>query len=130
MVVGQAGAPTLNILSPMDGSTDPSLRVNEDRNVGVGTSTPGAKFMVKGTGTNPTLNIVTSTGTVPALRVNDDENVGLGTGSPATKLHVADGDVYLDNHQNGVILTSPSGNCFRVTIADNGTLTTTSITCP
>ena len=114
----------------MDMSTSPSLRVNEDRNVGIGTSTPGAKLMVKGTGTNPTLNIVTSTGTAPALRVNDNENVGLGTSSPMTKLHVAAGDVYLDDSTTGIILTSPAGNCYRVTVADDGTLTSTSITCP
>ncbi len=43
---------------------------------------------------------------------------------------VEDGDVYLENACNGIILTSPSGNCFRVTVNDNGELTTVAITCP
>ncbi len=130
MVVGQAGAPVINVLGPNDAGTNPSLRVNEDGNVGVGISTPGAKFMIKGTGTNPTLNIVTSTGTAPALRVNDNEHVGIGTAAPLTKFHVSSGDVYLDNSMNGVILTAPNGDCFKVTVANGGALTSTAMTCP
>lgn len=65
---------------------------NNTDNVGIGTSTPGAKFMVKGTSTNPTLNIVTSTGTVPSLRVNDNGRVGIGTATPNEELEV-NGDV-------------------------------------
>ena len=93
-------------------------------------STPGAKLMVKGTGTNPTLNVVTSTGTVPALRVNDNERVGLGTSMPATKLHIKDGDVYLDNPNNGVVLTSPNGSCFIISVDDSGNISASMTTCP
>ena len=88
MVVGEAGAPTVNVLSPSDDPMAPSLRINEDSNVGLGVSNPGAKFMVKGTGTNPTLNVVTSTATIPSLRVNDNGRVGVGTDMPGARLMV------------------------------------------
>ncbi len=43
---------------------------------------------------------------------------------------VEDGDVYLPNSCNGVILTSPSGNCYRVIVGDNGQLITQAVACP
>lgn len=74
------------------------LLVRNDGNVGVGTSMPGAKFMVKGTGTNPTLNVVTSTGTIPALRVNDNGRIGVGTDAPGALVsHSTDQQVSLKN---------------------------------
>jgi Cu/Zn superoxide dismutase len=130
MVKGEAGSPTLNIVSPTDGMTTPSIRVTEDGKVGVGTSTPGAKLMVKGATGIPTMNVITSTGTVPALRVNDDGKVGVGTATPKSKLEVSDGDVYLSNHMNGVILKSMDGTCYRITVANDGTLVSTSMVCP
>jgi hypothetical protein len=46
------------------------------------------------------------------------------------EIWVEDGDIYLENACNGIILTSPNGGCYRVTINDNGELTTVAITCP
>ena len=86
--------------------------------------------MVKGTGTNPTLNIVPSTSATPSLRVNDNSNVGLGTATPESKLTLESGDVYLKDAANGIILTNPVGDCYRVTVGMTGNLITTSITCP
>lgn len=40
------------------------------------------------------------------------------------------GDVYIHEAENGVILKSPSGNCFRVRVEDDGTLRSVPITCP
>lgn len=42
----------------------------------------------------------------------------------------SDGDVYLPNSNRGVILTSPSGNCWRLTVDNSGNPIFTSITCP
>ena len=57
-------------------------------------------------------------------------NVGIGTTSPATKLEVANGDVYVSDPTKGIILKSPNGTCFRVTIDDSGNFVKTQITCP
>ena len=64
------------------------------------------------------------------LYLDELGNVGIGTGSPSSKLEIANGDVYLPNSSNGIILTSPDGQCWRVTIDNSGNLQTTSITCP
>ena len=59
-------------------------------------------------------------------------NVGIGTTTPRTKMHVANGDVYVEEATglNGVILKSPNGNCWRITINNAGALVTTNIACP
>ena len=57
-------------------------------------------------------------------------NVGFGTSSPGAKLQVTGGDVYVNTVGNGLILRSPNGSCFRLTVTDAGALTTASVTCP
>jgi len=44
--------------------------------------------------------------------------------------NVRNGDVYLNDACYGVIMTSPSGNCFRAKVADNGMLFTEPVDCP
>ncbi len=67
---------------------------------------------------------------VEYMRIDSDGEVGVGTADPRSKLHISSGDVYIDNSANGVILTSPNGSCFRVTVDNAGSLSATSITCP
>jgi hypothetical protein len=43
---------------------------------------------------------------------------------------IEDGDVYIEDACNGVILTSPSGLCYRVRVDDNGGLITEAVDCP
>jgi len=64
-------------------------------------------------------------------------NVGIGTASPGALLHVSggdikitSGDIYTDTAANGLILKSPGGTCFRVTITNAGLFSTSSVTCP
>ena len=45
-------------------------------------------------------------------------------------VHAEEGDVYVENLEYGVIIKSPDGSCFRITVADDGTLSTESVTCP
>lgn len=72
----------------------------------------------------------TSTAFRTDFMIRYNGNTGIGTTDPRTKLHVNNGDVYLDNSANGIILTSPNGNCWRVTVDNTGALISTSITCP
>lgn len=72
------------------------------------------------------------------LYLNDAEgwnvlNVGIGvsrTTTPASKLEVANGDIFISDVSGGVIMKSPNGNCWRVTIDNNGDFVKTQITCP
>ena len=132
MVVGQAGGPTMNILNDGNNPASPAFRVNENGRVGIGTTEPGARFMVVGAGMTDetaTLNITNSLGN-SALHVRDNGNIGMGTTSPRTKVEIADGDVYINNASNGIILTSPNGDCYRVTVNASGQLESNMVPCP
>ena len=64
------------------------------------------------------------------MRIAGNGNVGIGTNNPKTKLQVTDGDVYIDNATKGIILKSPDGNCWRVTVDNSGNLVRMSVVCP
>lgn len=67
---------------------------------------------------------------VERMRLTNDGNLGVGTEAPVSRIHVANGDVYIENISNGVIMKSPNGDCWRMTINDDGSMKTTSIPCP
>ena len=54
-------------------------------------------------------------------------NVGIGTTSPASKLEVDGGDIEVDDSASGLILRSPDGTRYRITVANGGTLAVTSV---
>lgn len=56
--------------------------------------------------------------------------VGIGTDSPSAKLHIADGDVFIENAQYGIIMKSLNGKCWRITINDKGEFVKKKINCP
>jgi len=64
-----------------------------------------------------------------------DTNVGIGTTTPASRLHVngsvrvTNGAVYITN-PNTVIITSPNGACWGITVNNAGALSTFSTACP
>jgi hypothetical protein len=57
-------------------------------------------------------------------------NLGLGIPSPKARVHVGNGDIYLQDIGNGVIMKSPDGNCWRITVDNTGALGSTSVGCP
>jgi hypothetical protein len=64
------------------------------------------------------------------MRIDMLGNVGIGTLQPKSRLQVAEGDIYVENPNRGIILKSPNGGCWRVTIDDTGNFLRTSIACP
>jgi hypothetical protein len=62
--------------------------------------------------------------------VGFDGKVGIGTDSPGAKLQVQEGDVYVETIGKGVIISSPDGQCWRITVDNSGNLATSSVTCP
>jgi type II secretory pathway pseudopilin PulG len=59
-------------------------------------------------------------------------NVGIGSSLfvPASRLQISNGDVYTDTTGKGIILRSPNGSCFRLTVDNAGVPTSTTMTCP
>jgi hypothetical protein len=57
-------------------------------------------------------------------------NVGIGTTAPKARLHVRSGKIYVEANGQGVVLKSPNGSCFELTVQDTGALTTTVVSCP
>ena len=76
----------------------------------------------------PAGEVVNTTNSLMYLKNNG--NIGLSTQEPKSKLHISQGDVYIDDATKGIIMKSPNGQCWRVTINNTGGFTSTSITCP
>lgn len=56
--------------------------------------------------------------------------LGIGTTNPKEKLHISNGDIYIEDINQGVIMKSPDGQCWRMTVSNTGESIFTSITCP
>jgi hypothetical protein len=58
------------------------------------------------------------------LRITPEGYMGVGTSNPQAKIHIKDGDLYFEDDNRGMILTSPGGLRFRITVDDSGNLVT------
>jgi hypothetical protein len=65
--------------------------------------------------------------TAERVRITNTGNVGIGTTSPTSKLTVTGGDVEVTDSASGIILKSPDGTRYRVTVSDLGVLSTASL---
>ena len=59
--------------------------------------------------------------------IKNTGNVGIGTTSPGSKLEVQGGDIEVNDSASGLILKSPDGTRYRITVANGGTLTVTAV---
>ncbi|HEY6505833.1 MAG TPA: hypothetical protein VIZ28_17785 [Chitinophagaceae bacterium] len=79
--------------------------------------------------------ISSSVSTIPLI-ITSDNKVGISASNggsdnlPKSRLHVRDGDVYIDQIGAGVIMKSPNGQCWRMTVSNAGSPVFTSIPCP
>ena len=69
-------------------------------------------------------------GGIAGINNGRDTNVGIGNTAPKAKLHITNGKVYLEANGQGVIMKSPNGSCFEVTVSDAGALTIVATACP
>ena len=68
------------------------------------------------------INITSNTSPTTIQPPGNSGNVGIGTTTPTSKLTVDTGDIEVVGDTNGVILESPDGTRYRVTVANGGTL--------
>ncbi len=77
-----------------------------------------------------------SNGSTIPLIITSDNKVGIGNSLggtnnlPKSRLHVQSGDVYIDQIGSGVIMKSPNGQCWRMTVSNAGAAVFTAISCP
>lgn len=64
------------------------------------------------------------------LTIAANGNIGISATEPGAKLQVAAGDVYIQDVNQGVIMKSPDGNCWRMTVSNAGAPVLTKINCP
>jgi hypothetical protein len=64
------------------------------------------------------------------IRVANNGNLGVGTKFPNAKIQVNNGDIFIGTPYNGIIMKSPNGSCYKLTINDNGTIGSTFVNCP
>jgi len=141
---GNSTSSSILILS--DYLNNERLRVRGDGNVGIGTTSPGAALEVVGGGLGAKLVSINTTalevqgganaqdiarfknsgGNVKFV-IDTNGNVGIGTTSPTSKLEVDGGDIEVDDSASGLILRSPDGTRYRITVANGGTLTVTAV---
>jgi hypothetical protein len=116
--------------------------------VGIGVSAPSFKVHIDdplNTGlrvqTNAPGGTVASFGGFGALRIDapglaggrfsvlENGNVGVGTANPVARLQVQGGNVYIGN-PSSLVITSPNGACWFLTVNDAGALATMAVSCP
>ncbi|MFH0845886.1 MAG: hypothetical protein V1851_00600, partial [Patescibacteria group bacterium] len=86
--VANAAAGTLPFY--VDVGANRVFQIQGDGNVGIGTTNPGGKLIVKGAGTTTGVNFQTQNSSGTALvTALDSGNIGIGTTTPSAKLEVA-----------------------------------------
>ena len=65
-----------------------------------------------------------------AYDINDPNAIEQMSLNGNGQLKITNSDVYINNIGSGVIMKSPNGNCWRVTIDNSGNFVSTAITCP
>lgn len=120
------------------GTTAPAfkLQVVDASNTGLRVQTNAAGGTVGSFGANGAFNVDASGVAGGRFTVLENGNTGVGTNAPTNaklqvngRIRVVSGDVFITN-PNTLIITSPNGACWGITVNNSGALSTFSTTCP
>ncbi|HNX67388.1 MAG TPA: T9SS type A sorting domain-containing protein [Bacteroidales bacterium] len=79
----------------------------------------GSSLMIGFNSTKPTIFVSKSEFTPYFEGIG---KVGIGTTSPVARFQVADGDIFIQDIDRGIIMKSPDGSCWRGTLNNSGQL--------
>jgi hypothetical protein len=54
------------------------------------------------------------------MRISAAGYIGIDCTSPHARLQLGSGDIYLQNPESGIIMTSPNGQCWKLTVTNKG----------
>jgi len=90
----------------------------------------GAGLLLRSNGGIIRLETSPAGASIERIRIDKEGDVGIGTDDPKTRLQVADGDIYVSDITKGVIMKSPNGQCWRMTVTNEGKPQFSLIECP
>lgn len=90
----------------------------------------GAGLLLRSNGGIIRLETSESGASIERIRIDKEGDVGIGTDDPKTRLQVANGDIYISDISKGVIMKSPDGQCWRMTVTNEGEPQFSMIECP
>ena len=108
-------------------ATQPNTAIGAGANVGPGDLTFATAV---GSGAYVTRSNSLVLGGVAGVNGGTDTNVGIGNSAPKTKLHVTNGRLYIEANGQGVVMKSPNGSCFELTVSDSGAIAAAGVPCP
>ena len=138
MIIDTNGRIGLGVFAPTStvhlANPNPEIRLqNTQDNTSLYITAPGT-MSTGGIGTPNNYGLYFFTNNQDRAVISENGNLGIGAFSPSnlppSRVSVATGDVNIMEVSKGVIMKSPNGSCWRLTVDNSGNIVTTSITCP
>ncbi len=102
---------------------------NTTDNASIYVTAPSAQS-TGGVGTDGNFGLYFFTGGQDRAVLSPSGNLGLGNFNPPSKVTITGGDVNITDIGSGIIMKSPNGQCWKVTVTNTGTFNSAQITCP